>query len=233
MDAPTTSASSRRQGRRTDKQLACLSCKRKKIKVSYSKLEAGPETNARMQCQQDPGGSSSCRHCAKIKKECYVPEFDERRKTHTKELIEQLRAENSRLKQELEKHRDVCFMGESLSNEPDIGISPTENEESPNLHSPTAPSPSGATDSSASSRSDNMIVRLCGGHRQLNSDRIGRLRFFGPTSSLHLMESITSSILTRESLGTHCTSWQDDFPPEIESYLLDLYWKFHHTVLPW
>lgn len=114
--------------------------------------------------------------------------------------------------------------------EPEFVLSSCDDGKSPDNE--TSPSDT-MVDSSSSSRSDNMIVRLCGGHRQLNSDRIGRLRFFGPTSSLHLMESITSSILTRESLGTHCTTWQDDFPLEVQDYLFDLYWKFHHTVLPW
>ena len=78
-----------------------------------------------------------------------------------------------------------------------------------------------------------MIAQLCGGERQLNRDRAGRLRFFGPTSSLHLRESVTSNILLPGSRGMNCTSWQDDFPAEIEKYLFDLYWRFLHGVLPW
>jgi hypothetical protein len=88
------------------------------------------------------------------------------------------------------------------------------------------------TNSSLSS-SDSMISRLCGGKRQLNSNHAGRLRFFGPTSSLHLTESVISSVLIRESLGTrHQLQWQDDFPVDVQDYLLNLYWTFQHLVMP-
>ena len=78
-----------------------------------------------------------------------------------------------------------------------------------------------------------MIARLCGGRRQLNSDRAGRLRFFGPTSSLHLTESIVSSVLIRESRGSkHNLRWQDDFSAEVQDYLFNLYWTYQHPVMP-
>ena len=80
---------------------------------------------------------------------------------------------------------------------------------------------------------DNMIARLCSGRRQLNSDRAGRLRFFGPTSSLHLTESIVSSVLIRESRGSkHNLRWQDDFSAEVQDYLFNLYWTYQHPVMP-
>lgn len=78
-----------------------------------------------------------------------------------------------------------------------------------------------------------MISRLCGGQRQLNSDRAGRLRFFGPTSSLHLSENVTSSVLIREphsSRGHY--QWQDTLPLETQNHLLELYWKYQHMTLP-
>ena len=90
-----------------------------------------------------------------------------------------------------------------------------------------------STLSDMSNASDNMIVRLCGGQRQLNSDRVGRLRFFGPTSSLHLSESVTSSVLTRESNGARGShQWQDYIPLELQGYLLDLYWKYQYQMVP-
>lgn len=80
---------------------------------------------------------------------------------------------------------------------------------------------------------DNMIARLTSGKRQLNSDRAGRLRFFGPTSSLHLTESIVSSVLIRESRGSkHNLRWQDDFSAEVQDYLFNLYWTYQHPVMP-
>lgn len=78
-----------------------------------------------------------------------------------------------------------------------------------------------------------MIARLCGGKHQLNSNRAGRLRFFGPTSSLHLTESVISSVLMRESLGKgYQLQWQDDFPADVQGHLLDLYWTYQHLVMP-
>ncbi|CAM1506056.1 Fc.00g056970.m01.CDS01 [Cosmosporella sp. VM-42] len=199
---------------RSTKQLACLSCRRKKVK-----------------CQPDPSGSSTCSLCLKLNKECYVPDFDERRRAHTRSLIENLRAENAHLKAELEDHRSVCLMGEGDSfslaaSEGWSGESGSAIELSPQASGPSLSSVSDI------SKSDNMIVRLCGGKRQLNSDRAGRLRFFGPTSSLHLMESVTSSVFIRDSGGMSCPSWQDDFPIEVQDYLLDLYWTYQHQVLP-
>ncbi|PGH28271.1 hypothetical protein AJ80_00162 [Polytolypa hystricis UAMH7299] len=213
--AETGQTSSQRRESWSSRQLACLSCRRKKVK-----------------CQPDPAGSSSCGLCAKLQKECYVPEFDERRRTHNKALIDKLRAENARLKAELEDHRTFCLMNDHLDGANDTVLSRQEySTEFGGLFNNPSPFDGTAT-SSTSSRSDNMIVRLCGGQRQLNSDRVGRLRFFGPTSSLHLMESVTSSILARESSGINSTSWQEDFPLEVQDYLLDLYWRFHHKVLP-
>jgi hypothetical protein len=124
--------------------------------------------------------------------------------------------------------------------ESSVGTSSSPPARSASLHEYPPPPPDTADEDvdlevspSTSAKSDNMIVRLCGGQRQLNSDRIGRLRYFGPTSSLHLMESVTSTLLTRELSGAHHPSWQDDFPLPVQDYLLDLYWRFHHTVLPW
>ncbi|KAF7559279.1 hypothetical protein G7046_g4886 [Stylonectria norvegica] len=187
---------------RSTKQLACLSCRRKKVK-----------------CQPDPAGSSVCVLCLKLSKECYVPDFDERRRVHTRSLVENLRAENARLQAELEYHRSFCLVGDTLS----LSASDTESPE------PSVCSPETLPDSP---KPDNMIVRLCGGKRQLNSDRAGRLRFFGPTSSLHLMESVTSSVLIRESGGVTHPSWQDEFPVAVQDYLFDLYWTYQHQVLP-
>lgn len=265
--------SSRPPPRRTwsTKQLACLSCKRKKVKVgsirpsspllvpgiqgtTYHHSSGGMISMLRQsQCQPNPQGSGACGLCAKLNEECYVPEFDERRRTHAKEIIERLREENARLRAELEEHRAFCYMDQPpglVGPGSSVGTSSSPPARSASLHEyphasalpppPSAPPADAAGEDvdlevspSTSAKSDNMIVRLCGGQRQLNSDRIGRLRYFGPTSSLHLMESVTSTLLTRELSGAHHPSWQDDFPLPVQDYLLDLYWRFHHTVLPW
>lgn len=172
-----------------------------------------------MQCRPGPRGSSTCSLCHRLQVECDVPYFDERRRAHSRKLIEDLRAENARLKAELEEHRTVCLMGDNMGDAYQDWMSEEQSES--------------LSPASCSTKSDNMIVRLGGGQRQLNSDRDGRLRFFGPTSSLHLLESVTSSVLIRESNGTTCPAWQDDFPLEVQNHLVDLYWTYLHQVLPW
>ncbi|KAB5551066.1 fungal-specific transcription factor domain-containing protein [Coniochaeta sp. 2T2.1] len=187
---------------RSTKRLACFGCRRKKVKVRF--------------CFPD---NPKCSLCFKLDAECYMPSTDERRRSHTRMLIQDLQAENARLRAELEEHR----------------IESRSPATSPDMQSSSGPSDYLAPRQQVAkkSKSDNMVVRLCGGERQLHSDRVGRLRYFGPTSSLHLMESVTSSVLMcHQSSGMTSLTWQDDFPPEVEEYLLDLYWKYQHQVLP-
>ena len=86
--------------------------------------------------------------------------------------------------------------------------------------------------STKSARSESIIERLCGAKWQLNSDEGGQLHFYGPTSSLHLTESVSSSIL-QWGLSTTGGDLQNqlDVAPELQNYLLDLYWNHQHTVL--
>ncbi|CAK7228658.1 hypothetical protein SEUCBS140593_006988 [Sporothrix eucalyptigena] len=224
-----------RQGRST-KQLACTNCRRKKVKC-----HPGPD-----------GAGTACDLCHRLQEVCWTPQFDERRRLHTKQLIEQLRAENAQLRAELEDHRQFCLVDHHSGSS---GMSDRSSEASD-----SATEQASSSSSSALRRSDNMIVRLCGGQRQLNSDRVGRLRFFGPTSSLHLMESVTSSLLVRgggrngssggdgslsgqqgtdggigsggSNSGIAMPTWQTDFPPQVQEHLLDLYWTYQHQVLP-
>ncbi|KAB5580231.1 fungal-specific transcription factor domain-containing protein [Coniochaeta sp. 2T2.1] len=208
---------------RSTKRLACYGCRRKKVK-----------------CQPGPTGETKCSLCFKLDADCYMPSTDERRRSHTRMLIQDLQAENARLRTELEEHRSICLMGDSMSislsaSSVDGRVESRSPGTSPDMLSSSGPSDYSVPQQSVAkkSKSDNMIVRLCGGERQLHSDRVGRLRYFGPTSSLHLMESVTSSVLMcHQSSGMTSLTWQDDFPPEVEEYLLDLYWKYQHQVLP-
>lgn len=80
---------------------------------------------------------------------------------------------------------------------------------------------------------DNIISRLCQRQSQLNSDAEGQYKFFGPTSSLHLTESVSLSILGAwgES-SVHEDFWSvNDIDLETQDHLLDLYWTYQHTVL--
>src|ERR1700761_1041321 len=113
--------------------------------------------------------------------DCFIPQIDERRQSTPKRLVRDLCAQIAQLQAELDAHKQYCFMrpdhGDACAGQGDV-FSPVPE--------------SSKSDSSTSSSSDNMIVRLYGGQRQLNSDSVGRLRFFGPTSSLRLAESVIS-----------------------------------------
>ncbi|EXJ56098.1 hypothetical protein A1O7_09029 [Cladophialophora yegresii CBS 114405] len=98
------------------------------------------------------------------------------------------------------------------------------------------PNPESQKDASAAeaeARSQNLIYRLTQRGWQLNSDAEGQYKFFGPTSSVHLTESISVSIL--EPWGETALNEDDftisDIDLETQAHLLDLYWRFQHTVL--
>jgi hypothetical protein len=80
---------------------------------------------------------------------------------------------------------------------------------------------------------DNIISRLCGRQWKLNSDEEGQYKFFGPTSSLHLTESVSSSLL--EVGGQRSMPEETDFDTMIDHdthlHLLEIYWNYQHTIL--
>lgn len=90
-----------------------------------------------------------------------------------------------------------------------------------------------ANSPSAGKAPSNIISRLCGRQWKLNSDEEGHYRYFGPTSSLHLSASVSSSLLGFTGIdSTGPDIWRcDDLDPETDAHLLDLYWKYQHTVL--
>jgi hypothetical protein len=102
--------------------------------------------------------------------------------------------------------------------------------------SPERPTPSlraSSLPSLPSEDDDNLISRLCGRQWKLNSDEEGQIRFFGPTSSLHLTESVSSSLI-----GSSCSttvredeSFDDKLDLDTKTHLLEIYWKYQHTVL--
>jgi hypothetical protein len=80
-----------------------------------------------------------------------------------------------------------------------------------------------------------LISRICTRKSQLHTDEVGRLHFFGPTSSLHTTEN-TSSWFVRwgeppTTLHHQETQLVDEIPLRLQEYLLDRYWKYQHTVI--
>jgi hypothetical protein len=57
------------------------------------------------------------------------------------------------------------------------------------------------------------------------------MHFYGPTSSLHLTEQRSSSLLQWGPINGGCEQGSQDVAPELQSYLLNLYWTYQHTVL--
>jgi len=57
------------------------------------------------------------------------------------------------------------------------------------------------------------------------------MHFYGPTSSLHLTEQRSSSLLQWGPINGCCEQGSQDVAPELQSYLLNLYWTYQHTVL--
>lgn len=77
-----------------------------------------------------------------------------------------------------------------------------------------------------------LIARLCASQSHLNTDELGQLRFFGPTSALHTTESVCSSFVHWGDFTTkNDGQFNDDIPARLQEYLLDQYWKYQHTVL--
>lgn len=100
---------------------------------------------------------------------------------------------------------------------------------------PATPSWSSSSSSGSipSDEGDSLISRLCGRQWKLNSDEEGQFKFFGPTSSLHLTESVSSTLL---GTGYRRSSSEDtifDFPIDEQTHLhlLELYWNHQHTIL--
>ncbi|CAK7230244.1 hypothetical protein SBRCBS47491_007521 [Sporothrix bragantina] len=233
---PQTQSRMRRGSGEPAKQLACSSCRKKKIK-----------------CQPNVDGGR-CRACLRSGAECLIPAVDERKLSNSKKLVRELYAKIASLEAELQSHREGGRVPQTLvpTREPRrdsfhhiIGViddddrstkTPPDAGDEVMVGAAVSPSSnqSDLSGRSGSGASDNMIIRLCGGYRQLNSDRVGRLRYFGPTSSLHLAESVTSSILLREPAATHTggVQWQDAVSSALQDHLFELYWKYQHQVIP-
>ncbi|EXJ74618.1 uncharacterized protein A1O5_02915 [Cladophialophora psammophila CBS 110553] len=78
---------------------------------------------------------------------------------------------------------------------------------------------------------ESLISRLCEAQGRLNSKDDGQLRYFGPTSSLHLTESVTSIFKYCSDVSKFGADLEKDVPWAMQQYLLDLYWKYQHNIL--
>ena len=204
-----TKTVNRRSSERGDPLLACLNCRQKKVK-----------------CQP---GSDGCTRCLKLGLQCVEPETDERKRPSSKTHIRELCQRISFLEEELRKAK-AGHTGSSETSPPtgDSGDSPETavDAASPNQFHPDS-------QPRKSTRSDSLIAQLCGGADwQLNRDEGGQIHFYGPTSSLHLTESRTSSLLQWGGNNTASDHRVQDVAEDLQQYLLDVYWNYQHDVLP-
>ncbi|KAI9878381.1 MAG: hypothetical protein M1830_001051 [Pleopsidium flavum] len=211
--ASKSKAKTARSGPQKQPTLACLNCRPKKIK-----------------CQWE---SNACKRCTRLGLNCVVPEGDERRrpcsKTHIRELEQRIRT----LERDLRKAREALVQKASETPQK-TAESPTEatkeGQSTEERGSVGFSRPSAITTLPEIPRS--LIARLCARQSHLNTDELGQLRFFGPTSSLHTAESVCSSFVHWGDFTTKNDGHlNNDIPPRLQEYLLDQYWKYQHTVL--
>ncbi|EXJ84557.1 hypothetical protein A1O3_05226 [Capronia epimyces CBS 606.96] len=88
-----------------------------------------------------------------------------------------------------------------------------------------------ATTTTELESSESLITRLCGAQGRLNSKHDGQLRYFGPTSSLHLTESVNSIFRYCSDIQRFGAGFEKDVPWAMQQYLLDLYWRYQHDIL--
>ncbi|KAK2836854.1 hypothetical protein FQN49_006657 [Arthroderma sp. PD_2] len=169
----------------------------------------------KIKCMLEEGG---CKKCKKLGIPCPGPEVDERKRPSSKRHIRDLHQRIHDLELAL-KQSEALRKAQSQNFYTLRGIAQCSPPESPvSLLRQKVP--------------DNIITRLCDGRYQLNYDSEGRLRYFGPTSSLHLTDAVTTSIVRtwgQQSTGPKIDVCEID--PETQDYLLNLYWKFQHTEL--
>ncbi len=189
----------------TSRMLACLGCRQKKIKC-YRR-------------------TSTCGRCERLQIPCVVPDEDERlrpsSKNHIRELERQIESLEMRLQEAEERAQRNLYLtpptsSESSNNGMDLVLG--------NVESTKVVEIDGAPHT--------LIGRLCAEKPHFHADEGGRIRYYGPTSSLHTSEEV--------SLKWDFVKWDDGFlepddqdviSPTLRDHLLEQYWHFQHKVL--
>ena len=150
-----------------DPLLACLNCRQKKVK-----------------CQP---GEDGCSRCLRLGLHCIEPETDERKRPSSKMHIRELHERIAFLEEELRKER-----GQKTTLTDSARVRSTFHHVKEDASSPGTPR---TLESMRSAPSDNLIARVLRGQWQLNKDEGGQVHYYGPTSSLHLTENVSNSIM--------------------------------------
>ncbi|PGH04920.1 hypothetical protein GX51_03216 [Blastomyces parvus] len=169
----------------------------------------------KIKCQPENGG---CKKCKRLGIPCPGPEVDERKRPSSKRYIRELHGRIEDLEKSLresELHRRIQAR--------EI-MTLYELNQFPSFH----PSPL------IRSFPENVISYLCDGRYHMD----GRLKYGGPTSSLHLTlkdQEDGEPWSALEAWGARATGtpYEGRFEVDMDTqnYLLDLYWKYQHTEL--
>ncbi|OAP57138.1 hypothetical protein AYL99_07875 [Fonsecaea erecta] len=219
---------------RSSKTLACLNCRPRKIK-----------------CERVGG---TCERCRTLDIPCRLPDRDERRVRYSKDYIIQLQDQIAELRSTVANMQAAYAQPKSPSQPlhwpAAVSGSPSQVhaqiQQQPPLQlqaSDSLGSPTLMTDDSSaigerrskgtpeSEPGESLISRLCEAQGRLNSKDDGQLRYFGPTSSLHLTESVTTIFKYCSDVSKFGSDIEKDVPWAMQQYLLDLYWKYQHNIL--
>ncbi|TKA54393.1 hypothetical protein B0A49_09108, partial [Cryomyces minteri] len=156
--------------------LACLSCRPRKIKVGIHYICLGTIRSSR----------AVRAYPRVVGRQQAVADVSRR---YSKDYIADLENQIAELKNALAASR---AQQQSQGSEP--ATSPSLAADNETIDTQLAPLSRTTTAEPDLSTSDTLITRLCGMRGRLNSNDVGQLRYFGPTSSLHLTESVSSSI---------------------------------------
>ncbi|OJD19355.1 hypothetical protein AJ78_00717 [Emergomyces pasteurianus Ep9510] len=169
----------------------------------------------KIKCQLEDGG---CKKCKRLGIPCPGPEVDERKRPSSKRYIRELHNRITELEKSL---RDSEFHRNIQAREI---MTLYELNQFPSYH----PSPLTKT------YPDNVIACLCDGRYHLD----GKVKYGGPTSSLHLGAKESEDREPWSTLGVWgaraagpLNGGRFEVDMETQNYLLDLYWKYQHTEL--
>ena len=190
------------------RMLACLSCRQQKIKCSRKTLP--------------------CDRCERLQIQCVVPEEDERSrpssKSHIRDLEKQILSLQKQLREtELRAHRNL-YLTPPTSSEVSV------DDMGPTLGNDFEESVDGF-DTRSRKTSHPLIASLCAENPHFREDESGRVRYYGPTSSLHTSEKPSCNFIKWDDGSVDPDDHQVDISPTLRDHLLDRYWRFQHQVL--
>ncbi|KAK4936555.1 hypothetical protein LTR10_022604 [Elasticomyces elasticus] len=191
------------EGKEASRKLSCLSCRQQKIKCSRNTLP--------------------CERCERLQIQCVVPEEDERSrpssKSHIRELEKQIESLQRQLREaEQRAHRNLYLTPPVSSHSPGGYLEPTLGNDSvqSTIDSPKTSHP--------------LIAGLYAEKPHFRAEDSGRVRYYGPTSSLHTSEKTSCNFVKWDDSSVDPDD-HNDISPTLRDHLLERYWRYQHQVL--